>query len=260
MIYVQWEDVSKCNFCGGEAFSEYLNSTKPLWFDGRPLILCRCDNCDLVFANPRPTRVDANEEYLAGDELAVEAIERKNARNNVYAIHRKVIATATEHLGRKPLALYDMGFGSGSLLEVAKEEGLEAWGNEVNKAAVDRLRSMGINALFGFTGDVDAPTGHFDIVTNLDYIEHTYQPMDDLRECHRLAAPGGILYLKTLYLDCAAHLMAEDSWHLLGRPSGESHLHYFWPRVIRDMVVKAGFTVLDIQIGQLISIIARRDA
>lgn len=251
---VPWERVTACDACGGTAFEPYMESHVPRWYDGEPLRLSRCQACRLVFADPRPERYANNRGYLEGAGNAAAAVERKLARPGVHAIHRKVIESAVALVGGEARSLFDMGFGAGSLLEAAQEMGLEAWGNDINKAGVDRLNAMGAHALLGFTRDLDIPEGRFDVVTNLDYLEHSYEPMGDLRTCFRALRPGGALYLKTLYLDCPDHLLKGEGWQLFG----QGHFHFFEPRVLVTMIRDAGFEVLEVRMGPLIHVGARR--
>ena len=77
----------------------------------------------------------------------------------------------------------------------------------------------------------------------------------------RYPRPSGVIYVKTLFLDCAAHLMNDDRWTLLGMPQpGESHFYYYRPRVLTEMIKAAGFELCYVRIGQVIAVIARKPA
>lgn len=249
---MQWEEVETCNFCGGRNSAEYLNSETPSWYGGRPMRLVECLDCHLVFANPRPNLHELYKGYLAGSEQARKLTERKLARPGVHDVHRKLVETAAGYHKGQPERLLDMGCGAGTLIEEASKLGLESWGNDVNFYSIERLRSMGLKALHGFTHEIDLPEDYFDIVTNTDYLEHSYIPFDDLKTCYRSLRSGGVLYLKTLYLDCPNHLINDDGWKLFGA----GHFHFFWPRVLFNMIKKAGFQVIDIKSGPLITFIA----
>lgn len=260
---MHWHNVDACDLCGGESFRPYaeIPSQHPetgavRWYDGRPIELAECQSCGLVCVSPRPDLRELYEGYIAGSSNAADAVKRKRERKNVGEIHRKHIETAIGYLGRPAARLFDMGCGAGTTLLEARKLGLDAEGNEINKASVDLLTSEGFKAYHGFTQDLDLPLASFDIVINFDYLEHSYTPLEDLRTCHKLLNPGGVLYLKTLYLGCPAHVEKGNNWQLFG----PGHFHFFTPTVLRKMVETAGFEILDVKAGQLIFVAARRAA
>jgi 2-polyprenyl-3-methyl-5-hydroxy-6-metoxy-1,4-benzoquinol methylase len=251
---MDWHDVACCDFCGGVDQNLYMESRTPRWYGERALRLVRCDGCGLVFVSPRPDLTQLYSHYLAGDDDAKSVLERKLKRTNVRDIHRKHVEAAIKYFGRTPKRLFDMGCGAGTTLMAARELGIETWGNDVNKAAVNMLRGDGHNVHLGFTNELDLPTNYFDIVLNFDYLEHSYSPMADLRTCFDLLPAGGVMYLKTLYLDCPSHREKGEAWQLFGI----GHFYFFTPEMLLSMIKACGFEVLDVKKGQLIFVAARR--
>ncbi|MDX2287572.1 MAG: class I SAM-dependent methyltransferase [Hyphomicrobiaceae bacterium] len=251
---LQWETVALCDHCGSAEQRVFLESPKPKWFEDRQLRLVECGGCGLVFASPRPVIADLLATIVGSAEDAQAAMERKLARKNVRAIHKKHIETAIGRLGYSPRRIFDMGCGAGTLMMEAQDMGLEAHGNDVNRVAVETLRQQGLAAHLGCTNDLDLPEQSFDIVFCLDYLEHTYTPMDDLRYAFKLLRPGGLLYLKTLYLGSPGHLENGDAWHLFCN----EHFYFFYPSVLRRMVEHAGFELIEVTQGTLIFVLARR--
>ena len=105
----------------------------------------------------------------------------------------------------------------------AKELGYEAHGNDINKYSCDRLREQGIYVQNVFSSGLILPTEEFDIVTCLDYLEHTYTPLADLKLIHSILKKDGIFYMKTLYLGCPGHRKKGEAWQLFGT----AHFQYF---------------------------------
>lgn len=238
-----------CAFCGSPDLVQYMISEVVPWYGGEKFRLVRCRNCGLVFNSPRPTEADA---IRAIREYGEYFYRRKLNRPDVQAIHD---GKAEEFLRASPGArdVFDVGFGAGTLLHAFRKLGLAASGNEVNDFCVRMLRQQGFTV-------TDAPTrtlamsAQFDIVTMLDYLEHTYTPFDDLLTAHAMLRPGGMLHLKTLYLGCPDHAAKGELWQLFGM----GHFYYFTPRVLRGMVRNAGFDIVDMHVNSLIHISARK--
>lgn len=248
-----WENVVNCDYCGETKFIRYLASRKPKWHDDKPIIMDTCVNCKHTFANPRPDRYDIYEEFISGGKIAEEAVTRKISRPNVMVVHEKAIQHALKF---QPYAksLFDMGCGAGTIMEAAKNNGLSAAGNDINKIAIDRLNELGFTTYQGFTNELDLPKSEYDIVINFDYVEHSYEPYQDLVKCNEILKDDGILYLKTLYLDCPDHILKGNAYQLFQW----GHYSYFPARTLCSMVYSAGFEIEDLRLGQLIFIIARK--
>jgi 2-polyprenyl-3-methyl-5-hydroxy-6-metoxy-1,4-benzoquinol methylase len=249
-----WLKAEKCDYCGGAEYKGYMVSKVPNWYKGVPFKLVECVGCGLIFADPRPNPDVIYKDYLEGREKSAAATSRKLNRPNVLDGHLKAILHAKSFLNWKPLNLFDMGCGAGTILEAAKSIDINAEGNDINKFATDRLKALGFNVHHGFTQDLNVEADYFDIVINFDYLEHSYTPYKDLLKCCQMLKHGGVLYLKTLYLDCPDHLMKGESYQLFG----SGHFHYFKSRVLCEMVKSAGFAIKEIRTGNLIFIIATK--
>ncbi|MEZ5828979.1 MAG: methyltransferase domain-containing protein [Hyphomicrobiales bacterium] len=249
----KWEH-PKCAFCGSTDQALYMESSVPRWHRNQPLRLVECNGCGLVFASPRPAIEMLHHDYLAGGPSAKTAVNRKLKRPFIGWRYRQSIKKAARFLGYWPDRLYDMGCGAGTMLLEAKSLGIEAWGNDINKAGVDRLQALGCHVAHGFSQDVDIPRDHFDIVLNFDYLEHTYTPLDDLQRCFEMTKPGGILYLETIYLDCVEHKKYGEAWKMFG----PGHVYFFKPDVLQSMIESVGYEIVDVELAGLIVIAARR--
>jgi hypothetical protein len=248
---MEWNEVTACNFCGGPASALYMRSHVPNWYQGKPLELYQCEGCGLVRASPRPDPRALYRNYLAGTDKVREITMRKLERPNVLLHHRRAIEDAMGFARRAVHSLYDMGCGAGTVMMEARRLGLEAEGNDLNRASIDMLVADGFKARCGFTRELEFDRG-YDVVMNLDYLEHSYEPFDDLKTSHRILNQGGVLYLKTLYLGCPNHLLDGEHWNLFGN----GHFHFFHPDTLKAMVREAGFSIVSCKTAALITIAA----
>lgn len=250
---MDWETPKVCNFCGGTTARLYMKERIGNWYGSRPLRLLECRTCGLVYASPRPVFHEHYPGQLAGGSSAEEAFDTKLNRKNVNKIHERHVTSAVERLGRPARSLFDMAFGAGTLLMIARNMGLDVSGNEINGYAVESLRSLGFDVVHARTRDLVVER-RFDIVMALDSLEHSYEPFDELKIAHDLLEPDGILYLKTLYLNSEEHRKLGPEWRLFGA----GHFHFFAPEVLLNMVRKAGFDIEHVETTNLIFVTARK--
>src|SRR5450631_3786656 len=84
----------------------------------------------------------------------------------------------------------DFGCGGGFLLKnlnCAKKVGVE-----VNPAAVETARKHGIEV---FNRVDDVPDEYVDVVISNNALEHTLQPLEELKSLYKKLAPGGMIVL-----------------------------------------------------------------
>lgn len=252
---MRWEDVEACNFCGSGDSRPFLRLHTSNWYDNRPLTLVKCAHCGLVRATPRPHRSDLYRRYLAGAPNLVALVQKRLNRPNVMSIHTRVVEEAVEAARRPVKKLFDMGCGAGTVMMAAHLMGIQAEGNDVNGVAIRMLDELGFTARLGFTKQLDFGGMKYDAVTSLEYIEQSYEPFDDLKRSHELLYEGGVLYLKTVYLDCPDHQASGETWPMFGA----GHFHFFHPETLSAMIRGAGFKIIETRFASTATVIAIRE-
>jgi SAM-dependent methyltransferase len=103
--------------------------------------------------------------------------------------------------GTRQAPVLDLGCGRGELLEVLRDQGLEASGVDSNAAAVDKCRELKLAAMPGdlFEALAGLPDGSLGGVTALHVVEHLPFPLvlRLLDETLRVLRPGGIAIFET---------------------------------------------------------------
>lgn len=245
---IKWEE-PKCAFCGSDETYPYMSSDAILWFNERKFSLVRCAKCNLVYASPRP-----QEAYILDDiqHTGKEFYEKKLARPFVQERHNALVEGLLMGLPRAKTA-FDVAFGAGTMLHAYRKFGIKASGNEVNPYACKKLAEQGFEVFNAATSLLNIQ-GEYDIITVLDYIEHSYTPFDDLVKIHSMLSDNGVMYLKTLYLGCPEHVLQGDRWQLFK----VEHLYFYFPEVLEEMIRQAGFEILSIKKDRLLRILARK--
>src|SRR5919202_2884028 len=242
------EDVA-CNLCGARntrvlypsTLGDELTHPKASHFRctsstyGLHPTIVRCQNCGLVYANPRLAAHTVEENYSAVDDpLYIEEREGRvlTFRRNLQPFEKLIQAP-------RPWRLLDVGSHIGVLLQVAQERGFEAVGVEPSAWAAARAREAGLTVVNSTLAKADLAPNSFDAVTMWDVIEHLTDPAGDLRHVHRVLKPGGIVAIHTIDIDSTLSKIMGPRWPWLM----EMHLYYFSPRTLHRMLEQTGFKV-----------------
>jgi len=121
----------------------------------------------------------------------------------------------------------DFGSGLGMLVRLQRDQGIEAWGYDIYStpkfAEAYCLR--------------DFPPGQFDLITCVEVLEHTTNPIEVLASLRSVLREGGVLVITTELVDGQQQL---DSWHYLAREHGQ-HVTLFSQTGLSEAAKKAGF-------------------
>ena len=130
-------------------------------------------------------------------------------------------------------AWLDYGCGTGGLVSFLRGQGVQATGFEQGWC-VPRLRDHGVPTIE--EAAFAAHAGHFDIVTAIEVIEHTIDPVGVLRQIRSLLKPGGLLFLTTA--NAAPFADRLESWRYM---TPEVHISFFEPATLARALEQAGF-------------------
>ena len=201
--------------------------------------LVRCLACGLFYRNPPPVEhLRRHYDVVYGDIGASEHIDR----------HRRTIYSA--FLDAPPPAgrtrLLDIGCGSGEFLALARECGYQVEGVEVSPRGVELARRRGLTVHAGVEALGDAT---YDVVTLWNVVDFFPRPLEQMREIHRVLAPGGVAVVRApnaVYQLAAWRLSRLLVWPpALARLAGDAYFFQplVWsPRTLGRLLHAAGFS------------------
>jgi 2-polyprenyl-3-methyl-5-hydroxy-6-metoxy-1,4-benzoquinol methylase len=198
--------------------------------------LVECRRCGLQYVSPR-VRAGL---VLAGyrQDVSEDVVSQAVLRERTFSRSLERIQRITGVRGGK---LLDIGTGSGAFLAVARDQGWEAHGCEVNRWLCQWVQEhYGIRVDEGTLHELNYPGQAFDLVTLWDVLEHTPDPRAVLGECHRILRQSGMLVVN--YPDIGswiARLMGRHWVFLL-----QVHLYYFTRATIQALLERTGFELL----------------
>lgn len=201
---------------------------------GRHYAIVECNNCGLVYSNPRPDAQDIVESYVAVKDPLY--LQEREGRVLTFERHLRPVMK----LYPPPARLLDVGAYIGVFVEIAAQHGYDAWGLEPSQWAFGEARKQGLQMIEGTLETVDLPEASYDVVTMWDVIEHVTDPQGELRRAHRLLKPGGLLVVHTMDIDSLFARVMRRRWPWLM----EMHIYYFSRRTLGVMLENAGFEVV----------------
>lgn len=134
----------------------------------------------------------------------------------------------------------DVGCGSGWLVANLQKLGWNAVGVDFDPVAIAAGKDAGLDLRLGALVDQGIPKESFDAVTMSHFIEHVHEPLEALRECHRILRPGGTLAIATPNAKSVVHSLAGSNWLHLDPPR---HLQIFSLQSLTHLATSAGFLV-----------------
>lgn len=154
----------------------------------------------------------------------------------------------------KGLRLLDIGCGGGLLSEPMARLGADVVGADAapRNIPVARLHAEQSGLAIDYrntTAEALAGAGErFDVVLNMEVVEHVADPPAYLRACHDLLKPGGLMICSTLNRNAKSFAMAivGAEWVMRWLPKGTHDWHKFiTPDELYDLIRDAGLDPVD---------------
>jgi 2-polyprenyl-6-hydroxyphenyl methylase/3-demethylubiquinone-9 3-methyltransferase len=152
------------------------------------------------------------------------------------------------------LRILDIGCGGGLLSEPMARLGAEVVGADAAPRNIPvaqvHAQASGLTIDYRFTTaeDLAAAGEQFDVVLNMEVVEHVSDPLAYLTACHDLLKSGGIMLCSTLNRNPKSYLMAiiGAEWVMRWLPKGtHDWAKFITPDELYDLINRAGLTPVD---------------
>lgn len=238
-----------CNLCGSSETTPLYQI--PDWqldhFDDL-FTLVKCNECGLIYQNPRPGPSEIDRYYPDIYEHYQPRIQNQPGQTlrtwmQDYGIRKRcrfVLAHRSE--GK----LLDIGCSSGAfLLGMQAFPNWKVYGVEKNAYAAQLARQqVGTDIYCGTIEKAHYPEQFFDVITLWDVLEHLHHPLQALEEINRILKPNGLLVLRLPNAASRDAALFGPFWAGLDPPR---HLYVFTPQTLQHMLQKSGFAIDTVQ-------------
>lgn len=228
--------VEKCLLCN---CTDFLHR-----FSKNGFKIVQCKNCNLLFVNPQNSPQETakiyKEQYFQNRIILGSELDKEN-KKSIKSFKLKSCKMYLEDISKrvKRGKILDVGCGEGYFLEAAKSDGWIPYGVEISEFAANMAReSLGADISCGLLRDVSYPDNMFDLITMLDVVEHFHNPLEEMKEIHRILKPGGMCFLLTPDVESPGARLMRSRWFELKPPE---HLFYFSQNTLRQLLESAGF-------------------
>jgi ubiquinone/menaquinone biosynthesis C-methylase UbiE len=145
--------------------------------------------------------------------------------------------------------LLDMGCGLGLFLKLWDPQKWEVFGIDISEQAVEYAKSKGLNVRQGSLEKTDFSDTRFDVITMFYVLEHLPNPLKVLKEVRRVLKKDGLLVIRI-----PQSISAERFLKFFGVRCNlfhpPMHLYDFSTEILREFLLKAGFTKIKTVIGR----------
>lgn len=215
------------------------------------LNVVNCPSCGFIYVNPEPTLKELkrfyNQYYPKNSEsLWEEQMEEVFQSEGLNEIE-KFKKTFRQAQGK----ILDVGCGYGFFLESLKKRNWQIYGVEISKKAVSfAQKNLGRNILEKSFKEAKFPSNFFDVVTFWYVLEHLKNPLEDLKEAHRVLKRDGLIIVRvpnesTRFDKIFYHLGKWAYKFFLMNPP--RHLNDFRPKTLFKFLEKSGFLEIKIK-------------
>jgi 2-polyprenyl-3-methyl-5-hydroxy-6-metoxy-1,4-benzoquinol methylase len=246
--------LDSCELCSGRGVTLYLDLKDNLFTAPGVWNICQCAACGLLWSNPQPRPDQIGKLYRTyythsvGASLSSKPFKSTGGGRIIKAILAKtffwkphVFKTDNFHLqGLRPGTLLDVGCGSGDFLAAAAKDGWKCYGIDFDTAAIAAANGRdGVSAEVGELIEKRYSAKSFDAIVLNNVIEHVWNPVETVAECHRILRPDGRLVMITPNADSYGHRIFKQYWRGLEPPR---HLFIYNHRTILSLAKMAGFS------------------
>jgi len=237
------ELISECPLCSCIQFTAWRYTPDDFLTKTGMYTLMQCENCSLVFTNPRPNE-DNMDLYYPSVEYISHASSGSSFKDKLYFAVQKYMLYRKHRLIQKlnlpDKKLLDFGSGAGAFLEYMKQKGYEVVGFEPSVNASLKTANKDIPVFNSINDLTQSSIRSFNCITLWHVLEHSHKPLHTIRYLFDKLQPGGFAIVAVPLHDSFDGRFYGDKWAAYDVPR---HLLHFNPNSLIRAFEECGFTI-----------------
>ena len=233
-----------CPLCGNGKFHVSLKS-RDFLHSKEEFTVVRCSSCGVLYTNPRIRERDIHAYYPPEYCSFSVKPDKKSFTFKLRKLAGKIFGNANIRLLKflKTLGavrVLEIGAGTGELLYLLKDNGLDVTGVETDRACVRQINDNGVKCVYGDLSNVQAVTGSkfFDAIILHHTFEHLYKPKQGLEQISGLLKDSGALFISLPNAGSVESNLFGRYWRGLDLPR---HIVHYDKGTITRILSDAGF-------------------
>lgn len=221
-----------CDLCGADDYS--------IWDRARSNTLVKCNQCGLVYTNPRIANSEDKDKYIYTDTYFSQKSRMTEdlvrARQNS---HRMEITALERYV--KGGKIMDVGCGMGIFLD-SFNDNWERHGCDVSSYGLQEAGKRGIKTYHGEFEKLDFGDDKFDVVYFRASLHHAYAPKKCIEKAINILAPGGMIVI-TMSNNCGGICGKMFRAHV--KSYEQAHNYLFSTSTLQKYFENVGMDVID---------------
>jgi 2-polyprenyl-3-methyl-5-hydroxy-6-metoxy-1,4-benzoquinol methylase len=237
-----YEKLTQCPSCGTSSLHNHL-ICKDHSVSKESFAIVKCEQCELLFTNPRPTKESIGKYYEAQDYIS-HSNSSKSIVNKIYKIVRSFslknkIKIAEQLTSDKNIL--DFGCGTGHFLTEAKKHNWKIKGVEPNKAARELANQQLDGKVYPSLEELDK-NEKYSIITLWHVLEHVLDLNTTLDTLKSLLSKDGIMIIAVPNPDSYDAQYYKEYWAGYDVPR---HLYHFNKKSLIQLLKKHSLKLVE---------------
>ena len=241
---VLMENLQSCPTCQAVDFKPFLD-VKDLFLTGELFSLNQCNQCSLVFTNPRPPEKDASR-YYQSEEYISHSNTNKGLVNQLYKLVRNYSLQRKVKLVKKYIPsgqALDIGCGTGHFLDQLSKNDFAVQGVEPGKEARQFARQQFNLSVESNLDNLLLKSERYQVISMWHVLEHVYSLDSYIARLKELLAHDGLLIVAVPNPESYDAKSYGEFWAAYDVPR---HLYHFSQKSILHLFSKHQFDLIEI--------------
>lgn len=199
----------------------------------------QCNNCNLIYINPRPNLEDIINLY--GHDNAHASADSHISFSYAKTLYTKHTLTIINKYVNG--SILEIGAGAGYFLKEAQRQNFEVYAIEFNKIQAEFIKKEhSIPCELSALSNETFGTRKFDIIYHCDVLSHFYEPIIEFKNINQKLNPNGYVIFETGNLGD----VKKTYFKYYSKFQYPDHLFFFSEKNIRSLLAETGFELVKI--------------